>query len=52
MSEEQRTGQDDQSEDLELLDEQAEQVAGGRKAGESSLEYQTPPPPPPPPTTK
>jgi hypothetical protein len=38
--------------DLELGDEEAEQVTGGRKAGEKPMDYLTinPPPPPPPPT--
>lgn len=39
------------ADDLELQEEHAEQVAGGRKAGETPLEYM-PIPPPPPPTTK
>ena len=53
MTDEQRNDRAGQSEpeDLELQDDQAEQVAGGRKAGEGQYDF-FPPPPPPPPTTK
>jgi hypothetical protein len=57
MTEEQRIGQDVQSEDLQLRDGEDEQVTGGRKAGENPLDWTPlpplfPQPPPPPPTTK